>query len=78
MPQTPSDPKPDSFQQVPNKFDANPSLFLWSVLFFNETPGKNGKHFGFGVWGLGCHLIVNFNKRIAEKLRRISLLHFGL
>ena len=38
------------------------------------NPEKNG----FGVYGgLGSHLIVNIIIRIAGKLRRIILLHFG-
>ena len=44
--------------------------------FLIENPGK------FRIWGLvgsgGAIFIVNFNKRMVQKLRRIILFHLGL
>ena len=41
---------------------------------------KSGKSEKMRIWalgGLGAICILNFNKRLAQKLRRIILLHFG-
>ena len=38
----------------------------------------SGTKIPFGVWGvLGAILIANLNKRVAQRLHRIMLLHFG-
>ena len=48
--------------------------------YFNGKLGGNpGQKPRCGVWGVcGAIFIVNFEKRVGQKLRRIILLHFGL
>ena len=43
-----------------------------------ESPAKSGKNPDLGSGGSGAIVIGSFIKRLAQKLRRIILLHFGL
>ena len=43
-----------------------------------ENPSKSGENPNLGSGGSGAIFIVSFIKRLAQKLRRIILLHFGL
>ena len=43
------------------------------------NPGKSGKIWFWGLGGVwGGHFIVNFKERVATKIRKCILLHFGL
>ena len=42
-----------------------------------DHPGKSGKNLDSGSGGHGAICNVNLKKRVAQKLRRIILLHFG-
>ena len=66
----------------PNKYQTHVKMFfrigVKRLISFRKS-GKSRKNCGFevqGVWGV--ILTVNIIKRIAQKLRRIILLHFGL